>query len=275
MSDSWNFRSGGLWTELGSIAATSFTTDITASGTANTKGAWVQLGASTTQYHSKTVCICLGGNSTIGAGKFLLDIGVGTTGNEVVIYPNLICGATATELDRFYYFFPANIPAGTQISARCQNSIGGNVIAASMMFGHLGMFSEQFGGHVLALGAQTASSRGTQLDASGNDVGKRPYTEIIASTTLPIKALIIGQSNEITSSTNTGWVDFAIGAAAAEKIIIPDWHITEQSSQDVKYPNTTQYPISVDIPTGTRISGRAAGSSGQGLGVRIILYAIS
>jgi hypothetical protein len=100
-------------------------TSVTAASSANSKGSWAQLIASTTR---KVVGIVVLMHQS-GTGKFMVDIGTGASGSESVLIPDVYVnfggsyGAGSAAV-----FFPVQIPAGTRIAARCQCSTASAVI---------------------------------------------------------------------------------------------------------------------------------------------------
>ena len=74
------------YAEASTVSGTSGPVTITAGGSANTKGSWTQLIASTSK---KVIGLAIGFMSPTSAGKFLIDIGTGGAGSEVVLAPDL------------------------------------------------------------------------------------------------------------------------------------------------------------------------------------------
>lgn len=103
--------------------------DVQANASANTKGNFVQIIASTANRYQGLMMVCSGANqqSANGSEKFLIDIAVGSSGNEKVIVANLLCswgvgnGFTIL-LPWCFGVFPVDIPAGSRLSVRCQYS---------------------------------------------------------------------------------------------------------------------------------------------------------
>lgn len=97
--------------------------------TANTKGAWIELiSAAPNDIAAMFAMTGYGGDAGRTAdATMLVDIGIGSAGNEYVVYPNmLICwGATRDGPANCPMVppFAANIPAGTRVAARAQCSI--------------------------------------------------------------------------------------------------------------------------------------------------------
>ena len=108
--------------------------------TANTKGAWAELVASTSR-DIFSLGILLGQNSdaALTAGLWLIDIGIGGSGVEEVILPDLHATSdpnndVLTEVSLGP--FPVQIPSGSRISARAicslENSVTSTLIKAAL-----------------------------------------------------------------------------------------------------------------------------------------------
>jgi len=109
----------------GANTASSRGTTITA-GSANTKGSWVELIASTGD-DVKAILVILNKPSTTSA-TYLVDIGTGTDGNvKVANIPFQGTGA-GTAAGTAAYFVYLKIPKGTRVSACCQASSGSATI---------------------------------------------------------------------------------------------------------------------------------------------------
>lgn len=111
-------------------ASTGYGLQIDPGGSANTKGAYVQLTASlSVEIGGFLLCFDSQGTTTgtTGAVDWLVDIAVGASGSEQVILPNLaVCGYSAGG-DSFIFgstvpYIPMPIPAGGRISVRAQCS---------------------------------------------------------------------------------------------------------------------------------------------------------
>ncbi len=99
----------------GAVTGSSTGTTITASGTANTKGSWTQLIASTSK---RAVAITVSLAWGMGV-DMLVDVGTGAAGSEVVLLPNLLHPAAGPRLTHFVFMI--QIPSGTRVAARCQS----------------------------------------------------------------------------------------------------------------------------------------------------------
>lgn len=114
------------------------------------------------------------------------------------------------------------------------------------------------------IGAVTASSVGTLVPGHTANT-KGSYTQIVAATSSDCHAIVISLLCALTSYTATNLVDIAVGASGSEQIIIPD--ILVCSDQWDAY-NGANLLLPVEIPAGSRIAARCAGSStSQGISV--------
>lgn len=101
-------------------------TQIDPGGTANTKGSWTQITASTAEDYAALMMIVGSNAATVhNTANFLVDIGVGGSGSEVVLVPNLYTHSNNTNdfyQPRCFGPFPCDIPAGSRLSIRAQSS---------------------------------------------------------------------------------------------------------------------------------------------------------
>lgn len=109
----------------GTATATSSGTTIDPGGTANTLGAWVQLSASTARpMRGLFFMTSLLGTAASSVSSWLIDIGIGGSGSEVVLLSGF-------RIKQFFgsnpdphntAFIPIDIPAGVRLAARAQYS---------------------------------------------------------------------------------------------------------------------------------------------------------
>lgn len=90
------------------------------------KGSWAEAIASLSN-DTFGLLICISGNNASGASRnTVIDIGIGTAGNEIVLIPDLIGGNAASYAiggSGLWYFFPVAIPAGTRVAVRAQGTV--------------------------------------------------------------------------------------------------------------------------------------------------------
>ena len=126
-SGSFGSKPQGVLSTYGADTSATALTAVAPSSSAHTKGSWTQLASSTARL-IQGFWIQVAPQYTAGQDQcWLLDIGIGGSGSEVVLVPNIQLywnSTTNTNIEPGVTFFPVAIPAGTRVSARVQSSIG-------------------------------------------------------------------------------------------------------------------------------------------------------
>ena len=250
MSEWSGWRGGGL-----EVIADA-TGGIAGSATANQKSAWTELTAAT-PFDLHGFLIQTGEcNPT---ATYLVDIGIGPSGSEVVLWPDLLMGANG-QMSLNVTWVPLFIPAGTRIAARVQSSTGDSTDKARWRI--LGgrspfPFPVPLCSRVIAYGADTADSGGTTVDPGATANTKGAWYEVTAATTAETKVLYLALGTRGNSAMADGWgeVDIAVGAAGSEQVIFTEQRIRLRATEDIFPPLVG--PIPVSIPAGTRLAVRA------------------
>lgn len=117
----------GRCTTYGADTADSGGVSVDPGSTANTKGAWHEIAASTTN-DIKALILTLGnaGDSSRTTCKFLVDVGIGAAGSEQVIISNYGAAARSEHdcvLPQVSQLIDVSIPAGSRIAVRAQCDI--------------------------------------------------------------------------------------------------------------------------------------------------------
>lgn len=121
-----NFSSiagGGSVTTIGADTSTTKGVVVDAGASSNTKGSWVEIIASTVEdYKGFFLGVGTNNNSAVAtAGRFLMDIGVGGSGSEEVIYPDLALMTETRDVVNYpNYYRGISIPSGSRIAVRMQ-----------------------------------------------------------------------------------------------------------------------------------------------------------
>lgn len=120
-----NFSPHGKTKSYGANTASSRATTIAPGGVANTKGAWAQVAASTTEDISAIELIMNDETNSVGLAvqNFLMDIGVGPAGQEKIAIPDihLVTGSPSSTLSPLTIGpLDLSIPAGSRIAVRAQ-----------------------------------------------------------------------------------------------------------------------------------------------------------
>ena len=230
----------------------------TADTTAHTKGAWIELIASTSGNASYIIIEC-GVDTNATDTATLLDIGTGASGSEAGLISNVAVGSAARTSIRAAFAFgvPIKIPSGTRLSARIQSIVTGGktgtIVIRTFNMGDYGSAPTA----VDVIGVNTATSQGTAMSGSSGT-----YVEITASTANDYRGIVIvpsASSNNL-ASTNAEFI-LAKGAASSEVALgrtIVSYVNTEQVGMTAFYPPI----VGGLVPAGTRLSVAHDFSSG-------------
>jgi len=231
--------------------ANSNATQVDADPAANTKGAWVQLVASTPAADSLTLLISSGQAS----GHYLIDIGIGGAGSEQVLVADLMFSAMVRVITPVT--FPLHIPAGSRLSARCQSRLIDQFVLIGAVL--------TSGGHnrptplsaVSTYGAVTGDSGGTLVNAGGtaNTIGT--IVQLTSATTRAHKGLIVAASrpdNTVTIAANYGHLaNIYAGGAGSEQLLAGPLRYNAGVTSAMQTP-VFLGPLPCDLPAGTRLS---------------------
>lgn len=248
----WPLLGGGPISTGGVAIASSTRTTVTSSASANTKGSWVQIIASTS-LDARLMVVYITPAST--GRRYLVDIGVGGAGSEQVIAANLMVNNSASQSIPFV--FPVAIPAGSRISARSQAATGSSDVTVAVTLSAQGFKPSQPFGRVTAYGANTATSGGVTVNPGTTINTKGAWTQIDAACANPFSALVVaaGDATVTTMSLTDYFVDIAVGASGSEQIIVPDH--TVRSSSAIISPSAFLVPTP-PVPSGTRLAMRCS-----------------
>jgi hypothetical protein len=260
-----DWRVGDL-SRWGEDDQTAYVTTVPSGGSTHTKGAWVQLAASL-PFDVEGLLISSRHAATI---PFLLDLGVGAGGSEVVALADLQFGPTSGVGGVFYhcdpFWIPLRIPKGTRLSAR--NQSGGisqnlllKVLLAASTYGKPGGYHR-----TLTIGADLATSTGTVATTGAIDT-KGSWAELTASLAQSIKHILF--SIVATTADVEVAVDIGIGAAASEVVVVPNIY-----HRPTNRAHTAIVSMPLAIPKGTRVAYRGKSSTAT-VGLRADLVGFS
>lgn len=230
-----------------------YSTDVTAAGSTNAKGAYTALVTSLATSADGFFLTISAVNNT--ARSFLLDIAIGGVGSEVDIVSNIllsvggdVAGANMT------LFVPIPISSTTRVSARCQCTVASGTVSVSLLTvaGELAHLLTSAIAHTY--GANTGTSRGTQVDpgAVANAQGTAVEFSAAISTTNNLKWLIVLPGNQQNAAmASAKWAVSVMSDASLATTEVPDLIFTSNTVFDAVIPPL--YCIPVDIPNGTRI----------------------
>lgn len=235
-------------------------TVITADAAANTKGAYSQLIAATTMEWLGFLLVV--DPAQTGAAYVAVDIAIGAAASEIDILKNFHCSwKNATNQEGAYsIFIPLRVPVGSRVAARIQSDVGGRTVRVSCLgYGASARVTPVF--EVCeTYGFTAGTTRGVSSDPGGSANTKGSYVEITASTNERTKAIIITTGLPATSSAARRALDFAIGAAASEIILIPNIRYVSLNQGD-NYVPSFHGPFPVNIAAATRLAARTSSST--------------
>lgn len=117
-----DLRFGRYLANYGADQATSFGVSIV-SGAANSKTAWTEITAATTErMMGGVLTVQTNGDNTMTANGWVVDVGAGASGSEIVICPDIYYSTGTNEsadlINAGMPWFPCDVPAGTRLAAR-------------------------------------------------------------------------------------------------------------------------------------------------------------
>ncbi|KKL63177.1 hypothetical protein LCGC14_2177740 [marine sediment metagenome] len=238
----------------------SFCINVPSSATQHTKGAWVELVAS-------SPISCDGFLFTPQASStgfdYLYDIGVGAVDSEEIILANIqVMNQPNAPVGTMY--IPLSIPSGTRIAGRVQSTSDG--VAKGVRAG-IQLVSQDFPSRPglwrsETHGAATADTGGTGIDPGGTVNTEGAWVQLVASTANATRAMSFalgGQENTARSDIAL-LLDIGIGAGGSEQVFVKDYPLRFLAATDLVLPPFAgAFPC--HIPSGTRIAARAKASS--------------
>lgn len=252
---------------LGAVAI-SCGTLVTASGSIHTKGNWAELIAATTyDWHGFWLSM---GNSNASAAvtDMLLDIGLGSAGNEVVLLPDFHAGwSSNNDAEKEPIFIPLYVPKGSRVAARIQALIASDTVRVSIVGlpGTSGLFHRVFVG-CDAYGIVASTSRGT-LHTPGNSGAFSTDASIGGTASKSYGAVILRMSptTSVTSFLAYHW-ELRIGGVTGGL-----WRYVT-STAEIRRCMFPPSPAYLSVPSGTQMQVRAT-CSGTAQQSSVSLYA--
>lgn len=234
---------------------------LNSSGTANTKGSWFELIASTDET-SDVMVMCfpdIAISGSVNIEEFLVDIAIGSAGNEEVLISNIFYSAPAQENNQSLHSktFFIRIPSGSRIAARCQSSLGGAQLDIIVYVFH-GSHKSSIGlGGFVTYGANTSTTDGVEIDPGGTVDTKGSWFEITASSDeLKGFHLCAGVADNEALTAADMLVDIGIGSAGNEEVILLNaagWFSPLENTTNLLMSDF----IPLSVPDGARIAARS------------------
>lgn len=251
---------------------------VTTGGATSTKGTPVELIASTS-FDAYWISIIAGGYaSATAASDGALDILIGAATEEVLIADLLMgeCGSFGADtlIGPKQWECPLYIPAGSRIAARAagrRTSTAVNVLVT--IYGGDGYPPFRVGSKVTTYGMGTVPN-GTAI-TPGASGAEGSHTQIVASTSENHFALLpsFQVTNDSTMSNKGLNLDIGVGAAT-EEVLTQTYRYMTTSNENMCGPFPCR-PVTVDVPSGSRLTLRASNSGANDAGYDGVIHAVS
>jgi len=232
------------------ITASSTGAIVTSGGGTHTKGAWTEVVASTSE---ETYWLQLVTLPILADENFLIDIGVGAAASEVVKIANIpVFLNTPVSSPVVISPMPLTIPSGSRVSIRVQSTTANDSLQFMLFLSNNNEFGTSSENETI--GALTASSKGTPVDAGGTVNTKGAYAELSSSISIDYNYIVvmIGNNDNNTQVNGTFLVDVADGAAASEVDRVSNTMFNSSTSELA----SSAQPFFQSFTSGSRVSSR-------------------
>jgi hypothetical protein len=256
---------GAQWTPKPITTWATFVT-VTANASANTKGAWTEIVASTTADADLVEVSVQAANQSSAIVGILLDLAIGAAGSEVALFQNAAVGGAAAQTfngEAGYRFgVPVYVPSGSRISARIQSNVTLGRTAQISVRLSAGDNPAGTSTSATVIGANTATSVGT--DQANNT----SWQQAVASTAAQYQAVSLVPSLNTTGiGGNFRSLQLGFGASSSESPLANVDFITLTTEAIV----CTQGSLYVaTVPSGTRLATRFVRNATAGVAWTII-----
>lgn len=225
----------------------------TGNASANTKGSWTDIVASTAFDAAAVMISVAQASNTL---SHLFDVAVGASGSEVIIAGDVLHGGHSRMGS--HVMLPIPIPSGTRIAGRVQASTGSAQLQMRATLIRGGLLLPPTGGQIVTMGSLTASSFGTAVDAGAVANTYGSWAQLTASTPADITAICVRIGNQSNASPSDSalafYLDIGVGAAASEIPVIVG--LPFASSSNGSYGSGCEFWFPISIPASTRVAAR-------------------
>lgn len=237
----WYESSGGII--LDTIAGVT----VTANSSANTKGAWTELIASTSANGSYLFFrVSVIGSTGVNTAT-LIDFATGASGSESVIAQNIAVGSAFNPL---HFGIPFKVPTGTRISARIQSVVtGGKTASVECILINAGDYDNS-PTTVDIIGGNTVNSQGISFSGSSGT-----WTQAIASTSRAYKAVCLVLSSHSSDTAQITQQLYSVGIGlSGNEIEIGNVRHNYGNGETSQSQTPFLFLFGYDIPLGSRLA---------------------
>ncbi len=243
---------------VGADTGATLGTEITPPGSANTKGSYFELIASTSFLVSWFQVYTVYQTSNGSLNTWLFDISTGAAASEVVLVADCLWNTMDNQGGYAPLEFIVEIGNATRVSARCQIETGDT----PDVFGMELLIAENANivgdDSPVTYGANTATSGGVDVDPGGSANTKGAYSELTASTSAIFNhaTIVLGNQDNDGRSNGNWLLDIATGAAASEVVGVPDLLVSVSDTTNTFYQMGWGFGFP-QVPVSTRLSARS------------------
>lgn len=234
-------------------------TTLTGSGTANTKGSYVEFEDSTT-FASNYIEIHLGNGAS--NRQQAVDLATGAGGAETVVVPNMLSdtNGTSSHVSSCAFRLPLAIAISTRVSMRVAvNSTSSDTIRAAITL--IASGDTEGPTSYVNYGYDSSDSGGVSVDPGAMANTKGAYSELTSSTSAITQIICVNVTYKANTAGTSAFfaVDIATGAGGAEVVLIPDLRFQQgwTASQATGIKDRTRTFLTY-IPASTRIAAAAS-----------------
>jgi hypothetical protein len=232
------------------VSNAEFGVSVTAGGSAHTKGATPTQLIGSTNYTGFGIIVGLGNVGTTASTntRTLVDIMIGGSGSEQVLIPNLMCGqagaSNSASSQPVYYYFPIIVPSGSRLSARSQSLAASDTVNVQVHLIQNAIAGRWYGSRVTAYGPDTATSSGVSHTPAGSGTAYATTTQIVASTTNPIKAMQVGIDLGTATTGNNARGVLRIAAGSSTNYVVDSLPFRESTTLEFIDPSVANLMLS-------------------------------
>ena len=256
MSYGWPLVQGSMRSESGAVNLGTSTPVVNTAGVVPSFGAFTELVASTS-FDASSIFLSIFLTGTGNSRQCEFDLAIGAVASEVVVLPGLMSAQRQdSRPSTWAVTIPLFIPAGSRLSIRSRATIATTAVVSCLLLAS-GFMSPATAVRGESIGIIGTTARGTDIDPGVVLNTKGAWSQITAATVTDYTGMLIMIGGNLQDNVDTldALIDVGIGAAASERIIIPNIYNMVHSTLDVNAPQVLYVPMS--IPAGSRLAARA------------------
>jgi hypothetical protein len=248
---SWSPNPSGRAESSGGTAASA--TQVPASATVNTKGAWTLV--TTPAAGGGTLHVSLG--SFNNPADFLVDIGKSTDGTNVsILLPDLHVPNTTNQNDPYSLSLPLRTEPGVGLYARVAATAASDNCMVGLTTGP-GLYGAPGFARAVTL-FTPATSRGIAIDPGAAANTKGTWTSMTTGVGQRAGAVfgVIGSNGTVTHVAADYLLDVGVGASGAQFVVLGN-HAFSSNATNGAFSGRAFGPFPTDIPASTAVWARA------------------